>query len=123
HGGDVAAPAFGRFAARVLPGLGAEPQPDRKDLPQIWINRSSGERARWASLARSSTPPVPYRRTAGGVMPDLSGHSLREAVAVLTSLGIAPALAGEGQVLAQEPPAGSPLPSLDEGCRLWLGRR
>ena len=24
---------------------------------------------------------------------------------------------------SQEPPAGSPLPSGEEGCRLWLGRR
>ncbi len=123
HGGDVAAPAFGRFAARVLPGLGAEPQPDMDDLPQIRIKRPAGGGARWASLPVSSAPPVAFRKTASGVMPDLGGRSLREAVATLTSLGISPVLAGQGRVLSQEPPAGSPLPSIEEGCRLWLGRR
>ncbi|TDI44236.1 MAG: PASTA domain-containing protein [Acidobacteria bacterium] len=123
HGGDVAAPAFGRFMARVLPGLGAEPQPERSDLPQIHINRPAGSGARWASLTGDRVPRVTYGRMADGVMPDLGGHSLREAVAVLTSLGISPALAGQGRVLSQDPPAGSPLPSMEEGCRLWLGRR
>ncbi|MCZ6650560.1 MAG: penicillin-binding protein [Acidobacteria bacterium] len=123
HGGDVAAPAFGRFMARVLPGLGAAPQLDRNDLPQIRVNRPSSGGARWASYSSSSAPPLNYGRTVGGVMPDLSGRSLREAVRVLTSLGISPALVGQGRVLSQEPPAGSPLPSMEEGCRLWLGRR
>ena len=54
---------------------------------------------------------------------DMFADSLREAVATLTSLGISPVLAGLGHVLSQEPPAGSPLPSIEEGCRLWLGRR
>jgi cell division protein FtsI/penicillin-binding protein 2 len=120
HGGDVAAPAFGRFVARVLPGLGAEPQPDKTDLPQIRINRPSVRDARWASF-RSTPSPAPYGR--GGVMPELRGRSLREAVTVLTSLGISPTLTGQGQVLSQQPPADSPLPTTEEGCRLWLGRR
>jgi len=124
HGGDVAAPAFGRFAARVLPGLGAVPQPELDGLEQIHINRPSGSDARWASYSVSSAPERTYRRTTtGGVMPDLAGHSLREAVAALTALGISPVLAGQGRVLSQDPPAGSPLPSPEEGCRLWLGRR
>lgn len=124
HGGDVAAPAFGRFAARVLPGLGAEPQPGNDDLQQIRIRPPRrGGGARWASALRSSPSPAASGRATGRVMPDLTGRSLRESVTLLTSLGISPALAGQGRVLSQEPAPGSPLPTAEEGCRLWLGRR
>jgi cell division protein FtsI (penicillin-binding protein 3) len=123
HGGDVAAPAFGRFAARVLPGLGAVP--DRTGGPQQpgRLTMGTGSGAVRPAAMRQPSSPRPWPHTAAGVMPDLSGRSLRQAVALLTDLGINPVLQGQGHVLTQEPPAGAPLPTGTEGCRLWLGRR
>jgi cell division protein FtsI (penicillin-binding protein 3) len=134
HGGDVAAPAFGRFAARVLPVLGAAPQRAAKSDPERVVVRRKPDVARaeaeWvtlhrsgpvaatapASTARRRTEPVPV-----GAMPDLFGLTTREAVARLTTLGISPQIEGQGRVVTQEPAAGQPLPADRKGCRLWLG--
>ncbi|MFQ5669336.1 MAG: penicillin-binding transpeptidase domain-containing protein [Acidobacteriota bacterium] len=140
HGGDVAAPAFSRFAARVLPGLGVAPEdPGRsRSGPESLVvrRRSAGKSAttRWTALHR--TGPLRGRSSGGRVpdpippaagntlaMPDLVGHTSREAVAVLTSLGLTPHLQGTGRVRAQKPAAGMPLEEARKGCQLWLGIR
>jgi len=56
-----------------------------------------------------------------GTMPDLRGMSAREAVRTLVKLGMIARLAGDGFVVAQDPPAGTPLEA--EGvCKLVLER-
>ncbi len=54
-------------------------------------------------------------------MPDLRGLSAREAVRVLTRLGLPAHVRGSGVVVAQKPAAGA---AIDEtaGCELWLDR-
>jgi cell division protein FtsI/penicillin-binding protein 2 len=125
HGGDVAAPAFGRFAARVLPGMGAAPDDSLRDsdMQQLDLRPERTRAVAWASMKSSSPVVARSRSLRRATMPDLTGASMRQAVTVLTDLGLSPLLAGQGQVLAQEPPAGAPLPAGAEGCRLWLGRR
>jgi cell division protein FtsI/penicillin-binding protein 2 len=65
HGGDVAAPAFGRFASRILPLLGAVPEAGREGSPErLVVRRQDGTdpESRWRTLHRSSpaeTAPVP----------------------------------------------------------------
>jgi cell division protein FtsI (penicillin-binding protein 3) len=140
HGGDLAAPAFGRFAARVLPIVGAPQMDARKsrDLARVVVRRRNDaprRRADWVTLHRTGSPlpmeTAPARhlvrtpRDSGGgsAMPDLTGLSSREAVAVLTGLGMSPRLEGWGRVAGQEPAAGAPLAADSRGCRLWLGQR
>ncbi len=135
HGGDVAAPAFGRFAARVLPGLGVPPDrraPEGAAPERLVVRRGPAAAppgTRWVTLhrtgeavssARTSPPPM-AAGTPDGTMPDLTGLTTREAVATLTALGLAPRLEGRGRVTAQEPAPGLPLPLPQEGCQLWLG--
>jgi cell division protein FtsI (penicillin-binding protein 3) len=125
HGGDVAAPAFGRFAARVLPGLGVAPDDSirNSDLQQVDLRPARSSKVGWAAMKSSAPVLATARSGRPTTMPDLTGASMRQAVVVLTDLGVSPVLEGQGQVLAQDPPAGDPLPAGAEGCRLWLGRR
>jgi cell division protein FtsI (penicillin-binding protein 3) len=135
HGGDVAAPAFGRFAARTLPVLGAAPRRASERDPERVVVRRKRDAARpeaeWVTLHRSgsaavSSPALPTRRRSApasrdGVMPDLIGLTTREAVARLTRMGVSPVIEGQGRVVTQEPAAGQQLPADRKGCRLWLG--
>jgi MoxR-like ATPase len=57
-----------------------------------------------------------------GLMPDLYGLSAREALRMLTQLGVAARISGDGFVLQQSPIAGSPLVR-GESAVLKLGRR
>lgn len=142
HGGDVAAPAFSRFAARALPALGIAPTPgtSHHSGAQRLVVRPSRETTRtatrWASTHRpvagagNSSPEdadapaavlaAARRSTPAGRMPALVGLTSREAVAHLTSMGMVPRLTGAGRVSRQEPAAGAALPAADEGCQLWL---
>ena len=56
-----------------------------------------------------------------GTMPDVRGMSAREAVRTLVRLGMIARLAGDGFVVAQDPPAGTPLEATG-ACRLVLER-
>src|SRR5262249_11559759 len=57
--------------------------------------------------------------TAAGVMPDVSGRTLREALAILTPLGLRVELEGRGRVAQQSPAAGEPVEA-DAVVRLTL---
>jgi beta-lactam-binding protein with PASTA domain len=56
-----------------------------------------------------------------GLFPDLAGMSARDAVRVLTRLGMSPRLHGAGRVVEQRPAAGSPL-DMSGVATLWLER-
>src|SRR5439155_21109967 len=56
-----------------------------------------------------------------GAMPDLRGLSARDAVRTLLKLGVTPRISGDGFVVLQDPPPGSPLEPTS-ACRLVLGR-
>jgi beta-lactam-binding protein with PASTA domain len=59
---------------------------------------------------------------ASGLMPDLRGLSAREALRLLTRLGMSARMSGDGFVLSQTPEPGSALVRGD-ACSLRLGRR
>jgi beta-lactam-binding protein with PASTA domain len=57
-----------------------------------------------------------------GTVPDLRGMSAREAMRALVALGLTPRLSGDGFVVSQDPPPGSPVVQ-DGECLIVLDRR
>jgi cell division protein FtsI (penicillin-binding protein 3) len=117
-GGTVAAPVFGRLADAALHYLGVPPT---IDPPQPVL------------VARRDTAPAPVPAPvtivpalapigAGQiVLPDLRGMSGREALRVLSRIGIVPHVVGDGVVVEQAPAPGTPV-DFGAQCRLGLAR-
>jgi membrane peptidoglycan carboxypeptidase len=114
HGGQVAAPVFGRImsdglrhlrAAYDRPAEVAEPPRPATDLVAAATMRDD-------TLARPVQP---------GIVPELIGLGAREAVARLAVHGYRPVVTGSGRVVSQSPAAGTPLP-VGERCSVTLGR-
>jgi cell division protein FtsI (penicillin-binding protein 3) len=109
YGGAVAAPVFKAIAEATLrhagigPVLNAPPpvlvvrrsQPDEEAIAMPVVAPLAG--------MLSAIPP------AGSVMPELRGQSAREALRALARVGLTARLAGDGVVIAQDPPAGTPI--------------
>ena len=58
-----------------------------------------------------------------GIMPDLQGTTVREALEILVARGIVPKISGEGVIIGRQKPApGEKWPS-DKECRLWLANQ
>jgi cell division protein FtsI (penicillin-binding protein 3) len=118
YGGTVAAPIFKRIAEAALLHLGIGPNinparpvivaanNDRRILPA----RDTQERERAIAFARE------------GLMPDLRGSSAREAVQILTKVGLRPRLTGTGFVVEQSIDPGTVLVP-GTSVHLELGRR
>jgi stage V sporulation protein D (sporulation-specific penicillin-binding protein) len=113
HGGQVAAPVFAAIMGEALRHLRAPyddpPAPAERKSPDESLLVTATTRGR--ALAHPVTP---------GVMPDLIGLALREALPRLVAAGCRPDARGSGVVLDQQPPAGAALPPGDS-CRLVLG--
>jgi len=111
YGGDAAAPAFGAIARRVLLAHNVRPERERPDLwpfqPQPQKTTTTAEAA-----TEPAAPPPP------GTFPDLVGRTARDAVAETTRLELVPVLRGQGLVVRQSPPPGTPLPA--RGSRVEL---
>jgi len=106
YGGSVAAPVFKRIAEAALRYAGAKPSlnPGRSvvvaaDRPTMPLRRTNGV----------GISPVVAPAGGPALMPDLSGLSAREAIAVLTDLGLVTRATGSGLVSAQYPEAGEPI--------------
>jgi cell division protein FtsI (penicillin-binding protein 3) len=117
-GGVVSAPIFKRIAESALRYLGVPPTIN--PAPPVLVARrdDSGPQPTAAAIE----PPVVNLVADGpGTLPDLRGMSAREATRTLVKLGLTARLAGDGFVVAQDPPPGTPL---EEGgvCRLTLAR-
>jgi cell division protein FtsI (penicillin-binding protein 3) len=122
-GGVIAAPVFKRIAEASLRQIGVPPNINA--VPPVMVVRNSGDQG----------PAVPRRvggdpettngvidATAPGTMPDLQGLGAREALKVLTRLGVTARMTGDGFVVDHTPPAGSPIARGDVSV-LKLGRR
>jgi membrane peptidoglycan carboxypeptidase len=123
YGGAVAAPVFKRVAEAILRHLGIPPNVD----PNARILLARHEDAGPSTLtpaAAHPTPATPRPRPVltAGLMPDLRGLSARDAARILAQVGVAARLLGDGLVLDQEIPPGTPI---DQGlsCLLRLHRR
>jgi cell division protein FtsI (penicillin-binding protein 3) len=120
-GGVVSAPVFKKIAEESLRYLGIGPtinpsspvlvarKDDATDRPTA---ESEREAAPMVSLVADGPP---------GTVPDLSGMSARDAVRRLVKLGMSARVTGDGFVVSQTPPAGSPIEG-DGVCRLILER-
>jgi cell division protein FtsI (penicillin-binding protein 3) len=114
-GGVAAAPVFKRIAEAALRHA-AVPR-TVNPLPSIL----AGHRA---PQPNPSMPPVVVSAvmSGAGVVPDLQGKSARDALRLLTSLGIeVRRMTGSGSVVDQEPAAGTPVDDVSTAS-LWLAR-
>ena len=122
-GGVVAAPVFKRIAEASLRQLGVGPNIGAP--PPVLIARHDTEPeqivprpvvANPEAVAATLEPADP------GLMPDLRGLGAREALRVLTRLGMTARMVGDGFVIEHTPEAGTPLVRGDVSV-LKLGRR
>jgi cell division protein FtsI (penicillin-binding protein 3) len=110
-GSEAAAPIFSAIAGPVLRYLDVAPS----DAVPIQIVTGPGAEGAGAARVRL----VSTTETATGFMPDVSGRTLREALAMLTPLGLRVELSGHGRVVQQSPVPGEPVTE-DAVVRLTL---
>jgi membrane peptidoglycan carboxypeptidase len=117
-GGYVSAPVFKRIAEATLQYLGVPRSVDPE--PPVLVTRSVSDVP--AAFPRTAVPMVSLvADETPGTVPDLRGLSAREATQRLVKLGLTVRMSGDGFVVSQDPPAGTPLDSLNV-CRLTLDR-
>jgi cell division protein FtsI (penicillin-binding protein 3) len=117
-GGYVSAPVFKRIAEAAVRYLAIPRNVDPE--PPVLVPRP-GTPAQ--APVPTSTPPVatPPPDEVPGTVPDLRGLSAREATQKLALLGVIARVAGDGFVVSQDPPAGSPVEAVPV-CSLTLER-
>jgi cell division protein FtsI (penicillin-binding protein 3) len=123
YGGAVAAPVFKRIAEAMLRHLGVPPNVDPSGTILLARREDPGSSAVTPAAAHPSpAAPRPRPVLTAGLMPDLRGLNARDAARLLAQIGVAARLLGDGLVLDQEIPPGTPI---DRGlsCVLRLGRR
>jgi cell division protein FtsI (penicillin-binding protein 3) len=103
-GGSVAAPVFQRIAAAALRHRAVPPSID--PMPPLLVERRDEERAHLASVPAivtlNSSPAG-----ASSILPDLRGLWARDALRVLSQLGLSATLRGDGVVVEQQPAPGT----------------
>ena len=122
YGGLVAAPIFQKIAEAALRNRAVPPTID--PAPPVLVARREVVREQ-ATSGRMTPAIVTLGGTSPGgepLFPDLIGMSARDAVRALTRLGLSPRVHGDGQVIDQQPAAGTPLDSAS-AATLWLDRR
>ncbi len=112
-GSEAAAPIFAAVAGPVLRHLDVAPT---EAVPAVQIVRAAG---RDAEREPPAEPAAGLSEDGETLMPDLTGKSLRQALAVLGALDVDVAVAGRGLVVRQTPAPGTPLGS-GASCRLEL---
>ncbi len=145
YGGDVAAPVFREIASNVLPYLNVEPDAEvtqptsRQEIaraaPAMQHTANVDQHAAQAEREQQSLLPEVATRAAGDVrevvyahagerallMPDLRGHSVRDAARVCAELGLELEAHGEGRARQQSPAAGTRIES-GQVVRIDFGR-
>jgi cell division protein FtsI (penicillin-binding protein 3) len=122
-GGAVSAPVFKRIAEAAVNYLGVGP--NLNPAPPVLVARHDPS----ADPEAGPQPAVAERVLAAtreparnGLMPDLRGLSGREALRLLSRIGMTARLSGDGVVIDQTPEPGAALVRGD-ACQLKLGRR
>ncbi|MBM3221804.1 MAG: penicillin-binding protein 2 [Candidatus Rokubacteria bacterium] len=118
-GSEAAAPIFSSIGREILRYLEVAP----RDAQPVQLTESLGGamRAPQAPPLRAQTESVPPASPDPGVMPDVRGKPLRQALATLAALRADVELEGHGLVVQQVPAAGAPL-AADAPIRLTLAR-
>jgi beta-lactam-binding protein with PASTA domain len=98
--------------------------PTVNPAPPVLVTRGEPTRVAAPQTLVSQTPVVTLVSSDSQqqTLPDLRGMSARDAMRTLMKLGLTARLSGQGFVLAQDPPPGTPFEA-GEVCRLKLGRR
>jgi cell division protein FtsI (penicillin-binding protein 3) len=123
YGGRVAGPMFKRVAEAALLRYGIPPTINTP--PPILVTHRTKQYEQQASGLFRLPELVSLNsddQESGTVFPNLKGLSARDAIRVLTKLGMNPHLHGVGVVVAQQPEAGMSI-ELGSKATLWLGRR
>jgi len=107
YGGPIAGPVFQRIAEATFRHLGVSPTLDAP--PPVLVARQSGQPE--IQPARSEREASIVHLGASDVrdLPDLRGLSAREALRVLTKIGLTARLSGNGVVASQQPAPGTPI--------------
>ena len=108
YGGAVAAPVFKRIAEAALRHLGVPPT-IRSTSPIVARRSSDPLPASIAARPRPVLARVATTEPGPPVMPELSGLSARQALRLLTRLGVSATIQGDGFVVAQAPAPGAPV--------------
>jgi cell division protein FtsI (penicillin-binding protein 3) len=111
YGGEVAAPAFKKVAESALQILGIPPSRTDRNPADIEMTL---RRVRARDQAPRATAPR-------GLMPDLTGLTMREVHEALAGLNVHPVFEGSGVVSAQTPLPMAPLRGVRE-CRVVFGQ-
>ena len=119
-GGVVAAPVFASVAEQALPLLGVPSRNSR----QRWVQAAAAQAVeRTGKEAGAGSPeiirPGQDKGNNDRRMPQLVGLSMRDALKLVTDLGLRPEIKGSGKVVWQSPPNGRDLKGIDS-CRLVL---
>jgi cell division protein FtsI (penicillin-binding protein 3) len=123
YGGTVAAPIFKRIAESALMYLGVGPNLNAPPPVLVARRDRDGESSAMAQPARAANVLAATIEPArNGLMPDLRGLSAREALRLLSRIGMTATMRGDGFVLEQSPLPGSALVRGDS-CALTLARR
>jgi cell division protein FtsI/penicillin-binding protein 2 len=120
-GGDVAAPIFRKIAEPALRRLGVPHSQDGAAPVTIRASASDGHDP--DLLPAATTGDLPHLDVVTGppTVPDVRGLPAREAIRRLARLGLVARVTGDGTVIDQDPPAGTPFEP-GRACRLWLDR-
>jgi cell division protein FtsI (penicillin-binding protein 3) len=105
YGGIVAAPAFAEIGERALRHLGVPPDPALLE-PEPEVSAAP------SAEPLAAAPAASFDQGAW-VLPDLTGHTVREALSALEGTGLALSVQGSGRLARMEPPPGARLPAGD----------
>lgn len=114
YGGLVAAPIFKEVSTRILTSLPEsyqrESEESEKENKVQFIKAKNVD----LDLSLENSFPKPknsseHLNIANDIMPDLKNYSLREAILVLSRLGVKYTVIGSGKIIAQSIPAGTKL--------------
>ncbi len=122
-GGAVSAPVFKRIAEAAVTYLGIGP--NLNPAPPVLVARhdpSADPEATPKPAMAESVLAATLEPARNGLMPDLRGISGREALRLLSRIGMTARLSGDGVVVDQTPEPGAALVR-GEACQLRLGRR
>jgi cell division protein FtsI/penicillin-binding protein 2 len=140
YGGQSAAPIFREIVDRVMANpdypLARMARPDTASASSQALIAPASVSLTAASVSALATVPqgvtasapaarpIPVARsassTAPGSMPDLTDHTLRDAMFMIKDLGLHVEYNGAGRVISQDPPAGAPVKA-GRKCVLTLG--
>jgi cell division protein FtsI (penicillin-binding protein 3) len=114
-GSEAAAPVFAAIAGPVLRYLDVAP----RDTVPIQIVTGAGAETPAAASPRAAPAVTPALAAEAGMMPDLRGSTLRQALAALMPRGVRVEITGRGRVMQQVPAPGDALEA-DAVARLTL---